>query len=235
MKFITTDKDGVLIGSGYLYACNAKDFDGTNYDLEEMDELGYIKENAVFAREPEAKTITSANYGDVTNFISKYNTTFETGIFSYNPEKIKKFSGNKVVTADESDARKKTTYMGEKDQRPAVALVFVGEDEDTGEEFRLVMPKAQWTSAFELDFNNDDPVTLNYTFGLNNVRMPNGDIGAAWIEQITHFIYTAVATSATFDEDETYYTRSGSEGSYTYTVADIDAFAVGTTYYTRNI
>ena len=220
-----------MIGSGYLYACAAADFDGANYDVETMDELGYIKENAVFSREPEAKVVTSANYGDVKNFISKYNTTFETGIFSYNPDKIKKFSGNQVVTADTADARKRTTYMGEKDQRPDVALVFVGEDEDTGEEFRLVMPKAQWTSAFELDFNNDDPVTLNYVFGLNNTRMPNGKIGAAWIDEITPFIYTAVPAGAEFDEDKTYYTKSGD----VYSVAEIDEFASGVTYYTRNI
>lgn len=178
MNYLNTEKDSVLIGSGYLYAIEAADFDATDIDTDDMVEIGYIKENAVFKRTHEAVEINSANYGLVDIVGNKYTTEFETGIISYKAENVARFlTGSKVVTG----SNRKTTYFAENDKIPAVALVFVGTDEDTGDEIMLVMPKCKWQGDYELDFNNDNPVELNYNFRCLNVTMPNGKVGAGWL------------------------------------------------------
>lgn len=156
MNYINTEKDSVLMGSGYLYAIESNKFDTENIDVSAMAEIGYISESATFTRTHDAKEINSANYGLIELVNGNYTTTFDTGIIS---------------------------YKAEADKIPSVALVFVGEDEDTGNSFKLVMPKCKWVGDYELDFNNDNPVELNYNFRCLNVTMPNGKVGAAWLEE----------------------------------------------------
>lgn len=180
MHIAQEEKDSVLIGSGYLYAIEAKDFT-PDMDVSDMVEVGYIKENASFKRTSDAVEINSANYGLVDVFNGKYTTEFETGVISYNANNVARFlTGSSVV---ETDTTARRTYFGEKDQRPKVALLFLGTDEDTGEEIRLVMPRCIWVGEYTLDFNNDDPIELNYHFKCLNVKMPNGKIGAAWLDE----------------------------------------------------
>lgn len=182
MNYINTEKDSVLMGSGYLYAIESKTFDAESFDVSEMVEIGYIKENAVFRRTHEAKEINSANYGLIEFINGNYTTEFETGIISYKAENVARFlTGSTIVNSD----KKKITYFSENDKIPTIALVFVGKDEDTGEEIMLVMPKCKWCGDYELDFNNDDPIELNYNFRCLNVTMPNGKIGAAWLVETT--------------------------------------------------
>lgn len=182
MNYLNTEKDSVLMGSGYLYAIEYADFDASNVDTSAMVEIGYIKENAVFKRTHESVEINSANYGLVDTVNSRYTTTFDTGIISYKAENVSRFlTGSKVVTS----TNKKTTYFAENDRIPAIALVFVGTDEETGNEIMLVMPKCKWQGDYELDFNNDNPVELNYGFRCLNVTMPNGKIGPAWFVEKT--------------------------------------------------
>lgn len=178
MNYLATEKDSVLMGSGYLYAIAASEFDASDIDVSAMTEIGYIKENAVFRRSHSDTEINSANYGLVDVVGNKYETSFETGIISYNAQNVSKFmTGSSVVTA----GNKKTTYFAESDKIPAVALVFVGKDEDTNKEIMLVMPKARWNGEYTLDFNNDNPIELNYSFRCMNVTMPNGKVGAGWL------------------------------------------------------
>ena len=180
MNYINTEKDSVLMGSGYLYAIEGADFDKNDVDVSDMVEIGYIKESATFRRSHEAQEINSANYGLIELINSKYTTEFETGIISYNASNVARFlTGSNVVTSQ--DEKTKTTYFAEADKIPSVALVFVGKDEDTGNEIMLVMPKCKWQGEYELDFNNDDPVELNYNFRCLNTTMPNGKVGAAWL------------------------------------------------------
>lgn len=180
MNYITTEKDSVLMGSGYLYACAASEFTPNAIDTSSMTEIGYIKDNAVFRRTHEAQEITSANYGLVEMVNGNYTTEFDTGIISYKAENVSRFLTGSSVVAD-SEHHKKTTYFAEGDKIPSVALVFVGNDENSGNEFMLVMPKTKWIGEYELDFNNDDPVELDYHFKCMNVTMPNGKVGAAWL------------------------------------------------------
>ena len=77
------------------------------------------------------------------------------------------------------------TYFIEGAKTPAIALVFVGKDEDSGEEIKLIMPKCKWQGEYKLDFNNDNPVEINYSFKCFNVTLPNNKIGAAWLEETT--------------------------------------------------
>lgn len=180
MNITQTEKDSVLIGSGYLYALEAEDFTDDT-DIDEMVEIGYIKENASFKRTSDATEINSANYGLVDMIGGKYATEFETGIISYNASNVARFLTGSDV--DKTVANKTRTYFGENDKRPKVALVFVGTDEETGNEIRLKMPRCIWIGEYNLDFNNDDPVELNYHFRCLNVKMPNGKIGAAWLDE----------------------------------------------------
>lgn len=187
MKIFNTENGSVPVGSGYLYATLAKDFT-ENYDLETMDDLGYIKEgeSAKLTSEPEMLEVGSANKGDVGSAVKKYVTTFETGIISYNPVTVAKYlTGSDVDDVTVGNKTGKRTYGNTNMQRPEIALVFVGTDEITGEEIRLVMPKCVWTAAYELDFNTDDPVALNYAFKCLDTMLPNGKRGAFWRDDLT--------------------------------------------------
>ena len=178
MNYLNTDKDSVLLGSGYLYAMPAASFDKMSIDIDDMTEIGYIKDSAKFTRTHDSKEIESANYGVVDTVNGKYTTTFETGIISYNADNVANFlTGDVVVNGNNT----KTTYFGEGSKSPAVALVFKGEDEDTGNSFMLVMPKCKWVGDYTLDVNNDNPVELNYNFTCLNTTMANGKIGAGWL------------------------------------------------------
>lgn len=178
MNYLNTEKDSVLMGSGYLYACEYADFDSSDIDVTGMTEIGYIKESATFKRTHSETEINSANYGLVEVIANKYQTTFETGVISYKAQNVAKFMTGSTVAESGS---KKTTYFAESDKIPAVSLVFVGNDEDTGNEIMLVMPKCKWQGEYTLDFNNDNPIELNYSFRCMNVTMPNGKVGAAWL------------------------------------------------------
>ena len=182
MNYLNTEKDSVLLGSGYLYAVKAADFDAADIDVTKMTEIGYISDSARFNRTHESRDIESANYGTVDTINGKYNTTFETGVISYSAENVAQFlTGDSVVDG----TNQKTTYFAETSKSPAVALVFKGEDEDTGNGFMLVMPKCKWVGDYTLDFNNDNPVELNYNFKCLNVTMPNGKNGAGWLVETT--------------------------------------------------
>lgn len=172
----------VTVGSGNLYATLAKDFT-ENYDLETMDDIGYIKEgeSAKLTVEPEIGEINSANKGSVATYVKKYTTTFETGVISYNTENVAKYlTGSTVDEVTVGDKTFKRTYGGADLQRPEIALVFVGKDKKSGKEVRIVMPKCVWTAAYELDFNTDEPIALNYAFKCLDVELPNGEIGSFW-------------------------------------------------------
>ena len=187
MEILNPGKDSVLIGSGFLYAALATSFDMTDVDVSEMTEIGYIKDSATFTRTHESKDIETANYGVVDTYNHKYTTTFETGIISYNAHNVPQFlTGDNYVagTAANNKVTNKT-YFIEGAKTPAIALVFVGKDEDSGEEIKLIMPKCKWQGEYKLDFNNDNPVETNYSFKCFNVTLPNSKIGAAWLEETT--------------------------------------------------
>lgn len=191
MNYLNTDKDSVMMGSGYLYATEAATFDMSSIDTSAMTEIGYIKDSAKFTRSHDAKVITSANYGDITTVNGKYESTFDTNVISYKAENVARFlTGDSVVagtptTANGVTTSTKTTYFAESSQSPAIALVFVGMDENTGNEIMLVMPKCKWQGEYTLDFNNDNPIEVNYNFKCFNVTLPNGKVGAAYLVETT--------------------------------------------------
>lgn len=186
MKFFETENGSVAVGSGYLYATLAKDFT-EEYSLETMDDLGYIKEgeSAKLTSEPDIGEVNSANKGAVGSYVKKYTTTFETGIISYNPTTVAKYlTGSDIVDVTVGKKKGKRTFGNIDAQRPEIALVFVGVDESTGEETRLVMPKCVWTAVYELEFNTDDPVALNYSFKCLDTKLPNGKVGSFWRDDL---------------------------------------------------
>lgn len=181
MNIINADKGEVMLGSGYVYAIKASDFTD-NMAVSGMVELGYIREgqSVVFTRTHDSKEINSANYGLIALIGNNYQTTFNTKIISYNANNVAQFlTGSKVVT--DATEGTKTTYFAEEDKIPEVALAFVGKDVETGDKFTLYMPKAVWTGEYSLDFNNDNPVELDYAFRCLNTTLPNGKIGAAYL------------------------------------------------------
>lgn len=186
MQVLNTEKDSVLIGSGYLYAIESSEFVKDPINISDMVEIGYIKDSAKFTRTHEQKDIESANYGTIDSINGKYTTTFDTGIISYNANNVARFlTGDRIVAAaDNQGGSTKTTFYAESSKTPSVALVFVGDDtdeNDVGAKFTLVMPKCKWQGEYALDFNNDNPVELNYSFKCLNTTMPNNQIGAAWL------------------------------------------------------
>ena len=179
--FDKAENGNVLIGSGYLYACAASAFDPSDFDVADMDDLGYIEDSAVFRRSSSKTELKSANKGVVGVFQHDYVTEFETGIISYVANHVANYLTGSQVT---SSGDKVYTYFCESDNSPEIALVFVGTDEQSGDTFTLVMPKCVWNAdSLELDFNNDNPVSINFAFKCLNVTLPNGKIGAAFIEQ----------------------------------------------------
>lgn len=161
MNILKEEKGEVMIGSGLLYAQLASEFDCTNFNLTDMTEMGYIQDNAVFNREREYKDIETANYGTVDTIGGKTTTTFNTNIISYNAQNVAKFmTGAKVI----DNNGKRITYYVTGAKVPTIALVFVGTDEDSGKEFMLVMPKCKWNSNLTLDFNNENPVALDFAY-----------------------------------------------------------------------
>lgn len=173
--FYQTD-DGVFAkGSGYLFAIEAANFQRDNFDLDDMVEIGYIRESATFKHTQETQEVTTANYGTIAVLGGNAESTFETGIITYNANNVAKFlTGNSIVKSN----GKNITYGSTKYQRPEVALVFVSDKTDP--DYTLVMPKCVWIGDYELDFNNDNPIEFNYNFKCLDVTMPNGEIGSYW-------------------------------------------------------
>ena len=177
-------KGRVPIGSGYLYATLASSFDVNDVDTDKMTEIGYIHTGVSFKRTHETKTIESANYGTLNTYNTKYDTTFETGIISYNAQNIAQFlTGDDYVAGTAANGKiTNKTYFIESAKIPEVALVFVGKDEDTNEEMKLILPRCKWQGDYTLDFNNDNPIEINYSFKVLNTTLPNNKYGAGWKE-----------------------------------------------------
>lgn len=178
MEFRNTQYDRGLMGCGNLYAIEASKFNMEKPDVTQMVHLGFISEGATFTRTHESTPVMSANLGQAWVHASAYSTVFDTNIFSYSASNISRFlTGAKCVKTDTGCV----TYFATTDTVPETALVFLGHDDDTNNEFMLVMPRCSWQGDYELDFNDDDPVALNYQFACLDVTMPNGKTGAAWI------------------------------------------------------
>ena len=195
-NILSTEKDTVMMGSGYLYAIEAAQFTA-NMDVADMVEIGYIQdgESATFTRTHEMQDINSANYGLVDSVVSRYTTEFDTSVISYKAENVSRFlTGSRVVT--NSDGKRKTLYYCEGDKIPNVALAFVTEDEDNGKKVTFYMPKCKWIGDYEVAFSQENPVALNYHFTCLNTTLPNGKVGAAYhVEEDTSTPYVMLATS----------------------------------------
>lgn len=186
MRSFVTDHDTVAIGSGFLYAITLDDanfetaIDTTNktVDVTKMTEMGYISGNATLTRTASTQDIMSANYGKVKSYKHTYNTEFATSIISYNAKNVANFMTG--AETEDGENGEVYTYFGEDDQSPEIALVFVADDAKTGVKFTIVMPKASWIGDYLLDFNNDNPIALDFKFGCNNVTLPNGKTGSFW-------------------------------------------------------
>ena len=179
-NILNTEKDTVMMGSGYLYAIEAAQF-VADMDVADMIEIGYIQdgESATFTRTHEMQDINSANYGLVDSVVSRYTTEFDTSVISYKAENVSRFlTGSRVVTSQ--DGKKKTMYYCEGDKIPNVALAFVTEDEDNGKKVTFYMPKSKWIGDYEVAFSQENPVALNYHFTCLNTTLPNGKVGAAY-------------------------------------------------------
>ena len=192
-NILNTEKDTVMMGSGYLYAIEATQF-VADMDVADMIEIGYIQdgESATFTRTHEMQDINSANYGLVDSVVSRYTTEFDTSVISYKAENVSRFlTGSKVVTSQ--DGKKKTMYYCEGDKIPNVALAFVTEDEDNGKKVTFYMPKSKWIGDYEVAFSQENPVALNYHFTCLNTTLPNGKVGAAYhVEEDTSTPYVSM-------------------------------------------
>ena len=179
MYIVDTEKGSINIGSGYLYAIEAKNFT-EDMDVAEMAEIGWIKDEATFTHNTEMVEISAANSDGVIAVIPGTTTTeFDTGIISYNPEHVRRFLlGNCGGVEGGVDV----TNFG-RFRRPEVALVFVGTDKDNGKEMQLVMPRCVWVGEYQLNFNNNDPIELNYHFKCLRYKKADGTVCSAYRKQ----------------------------------------------------
>ena len=162
------DKSGVVVGSGYLYACIADEiadrYNLTAEDLEKFDEIGYIEADAVLTANATSVDLSTANYGKIGKIYSDKKVSFVTGIISWNLEHISKYlTGSEYETTEDGKTR---FYYGVDDRAPRVCLRFVSEDDREGKKIVIVMPLAQFQGELEMNFNADNPVSFNYAFDL---------------------------------------------------------------------
>lgn len=184
MRIFELENDSFApVGSGYLYAMLAKDFT-EDYNLDEMDDLGYIKDGESFkiTSTPTMNKYKSANKGSVGSLVTGYDTSCETGIISFNPVYVSKYlTGTDIKNVTVGEKNGKRIYGNSDAQRPEVALVFVGADK-SGAEIRLVMPKCVWNSDFELEFNAEDITALNYGFDCHDVVLKDNSRVTYWLD-----------------------------------------------------
>jgi len=173
LNYITADSKSVVIGSGELYAI--KHTAGMNYGTvttESMTDLGFIQANAVLKAKAETKDLVGANCGIVGTVPLSKEVTFETGIMEWNLDNVSKFlTGSDYSVVVETGVKK--FYYGDADKAPDVMLRFVAEDEATGKRITVDIYKCNFSGELSLDFNNDDPITFDYSFKVLSTIMPN--------------------------------------------------------------
>ena len=181
MQIFETDKKSVMLGSGYLYAIESSKYEDGKTKTNDMDEIGYILNDATFTRSKDTKEVHTANYGTVVMFDNNHKAEFKTGIISYDPEMVSKYMTGSEIEKKDGTIR---TYFSSDDQSPMVALVFAGKDKDSGREFNLVMPKCHFIGDYELKFDEDDPIELDFHFRCLDTEI-NGKNVHAWIDETT--------------------------------------------------
>lgn len=161
------EKSSVVVGSGYLYAGIADDFENpfelTDADKEKLVEIGYIESDATLKATAESVDLKTANYGKIGKIYSDKEVAFTTGIISWNLESVSKFlTGSKYETT----ASGSRYYYGVDDEAPKVLLRFIADDQKEGKTITIVMPAAQFQGELEMNFSAENPVSFNYAFDL---------------------------------------------------------------------
>lgn len=177
LNYITEDSKSVILGSGELYAI--KHTSGMNYatiTTATMTDLGYIEANAKLSAKVDKKTVEAANAGDVFQFDGKKTVEFSTGIIEWNLKNIADFMTGSTYAVDETTG-KKTFYYGDSDKSPNVFLRFVSEDEVAKKRITVDIYKCNFMGELAFDFNNDKPVTMDYSFKVLSTVMPNSKQG----------------------------------------------------------
>lgn len=173
----------VVVGSGYLYACDADKIANpyaiTAEERATFDEIGYIESDAVLSAKATGVDLTTANYGKIGKIYSDKEVSFVAGVISWDLENVAKY-----LTGSEYEEMTAGTrfYYGVDDRAPRVCLIFVSEDEKEGKRISIVMPLAQFQGELEMDFNAENPVSFNYAFDLMSTVNPE--------KQKSYYFYT---------------------------------------------
>lgn len=163
----------VVVGSGYLYACDAdkvaNPYAITDEERAAFDEIGYIESDAVLSAKATGVDLKTANYGKIGKIYSDKEVSFVTGVISWDLENVAKY-----LTGSEYEETAAGTrfYYGVDDRAPRVCLIFVSEDEREGKRISIVMPLAQFQGELEMNFNAENPVSFNYAFDLMGTVNP---------------------------------------------------------------
>lgn len=173
----------VVVGSGYLYACDADKIANpyaiTAEERAAFEEIGYIESDAVLSAAATSVDVTTANYGKVGKIYSDKEVSFVTGIISWDLENVAKYLTGSEYEDTETGSR---FYYGVDDRAPRVCLIFVSEDEKEGKRISIVMPLAQFQGELEMNFNSENPVSFNYAFDLMSTVNPE--------KQKSYYFYT---------------------------------------------
>ena len=173
----------VVVGSGYLYACDAdkiaNPYKITEEERAAFEEIGYIEDSAVLKATAAGVDVKTANYGKIGKIYSDKEVSFVTGVISWNLENVAKYLTGSDYEETEAGTR---FYYGVDDRAPRVCLIFVSEDEKEGKRISIVMPLAQFQGELEMNFNAENPVSFNYAFDLMSTVNPE--------KQKSYYFYT---------------------------------------------
>ena len=157
--------DPILLGAGELYLMFAKDIeDLENLTTEEEDNLiniGAIESGATINIENTYREIKSANRGTVARMKVDSECVFDSGIMTWVLENIAKFLSGSKFTKDLDGSQK--MIIGHQDESPVCYLRFI-HHKKSGGQLIVNIYRAVFNEALNFAFNQDDPVTINYSF-----------------------------------------------------------------------
>lgn len=161
MAYGTLTSDPIILGSGELYLGKVAEGATDAVIDAALSNVGYIESGATLNYKPTTKDIETANRGTIMSYITKEDVSFKTGIISWKIENLALLAPATVTT----DATKKTkkVVVGGKGSLPVNYLRFV-HTKDDGKKLIVNIYKTQQTSGFELNFDKEKPLSLNYEF-----------------------------------------------------------------------
>jgi len=163
LDYKETDIDNILLGDGELYLGILPD--GTDPETalstvidDALKNIGIIESGATLNIDKKMKDLKS-NRGIVGRYTTETNTSFKSGVLSWNINDLNSLLGATVTT----DGTSKKTVVGANDRLPVVYLRFIHTKADGGT-LTVNMYRAQAEGKLDFKFDREKHTTINYEF-----------------------------------------------------------------------